>query len=291
MALNSIRPRRAPFLPFLLTITLFCLSNTHIIFVNSDPRHSFCSIAAMVETSPPRKKARPSPLTNFPLTDLPQEVQGWIIELACRLPFMSSASFSSPDSSHPGEGLPVPFAADSFDSKPTHFDIDSPATLSLALVSRSFHSQVDQVLYSHIRITRPSALLALQRTLVARPQLGRIIKSLWVGPDDQLETNWWPLQKEDTRGLDDGAPIAWLSSSLSWLHEGHLIPLWIRQARWPVQTFRSPGDCRGTAIHNALAAAQKALNVDLNFTRWNHSKTRIEEASATWRDGSRHLPD
>lgn len=146
----------------------------------------------MVENETPRKKPKICPplIATFPLSDLPKEVQGWIIELACRLPPLSSSSYSSSSSSfssssssqdgtsHLGGGPALSSLTDPLTSKPIHVDLDSPTTLSLALVSRSFHSQVDQVLYSHIRITRPSALLALQRTLVSRPQLGPIIKSL-----------------------------------------------------------------------------------------------------------------
>lgn len=191
--------------------------------------------------------------------------------------------------SHLDRDPALPSLTDTLDSKPTHLDIDSPTTLSLALVSRSFHSQVDQVLYSHIRITRPSALLHLQRTLVSRPQLGRIMKSLWVGPDDHLKSDWWPLKLITFDGNPFGPADTWISASLTWLREEQLIPLWVRTASWPVKGRYTPTDCRGLAIHRALIAAQKDLNVDLSRKGYNHGRNQIEEASAAWLEVERPL--
>lgn len=65
---------------------------------------------------------------------------------------------------------------------------------ALALVCRNLHGQVLPLLYAIVRLSRPSALATFNRTLTARPALGRLVKRLHIGPEEALPQDWWPLQ-------------------------------------------------------------------------------------------------
>lgn len=234
-----------------------------------------------MSTTTKRKRSGKSAVI-FPFTQLPKEIQSTIIELACRLPPLPSASTGMQDPSTsriPPEVLyeqkqrPKP--------KRLPVDLDMKTTLSLTLVSRTTYTQVVPTLYSHVFIARPSALQQLQSTFASRPQLGLLVRSLHVGPSDPKGEEWLSIpmvvDPEDPRML--GNPIPHISATLSWLREEHLIPTWCRDLQRPLHTIVYPPDCRGLAIAEALTAAQRAVDVDLCKTSYSQSKKRIEYVS------------
>ncbi|PWN25407.1 hypothetical protein BDZ90DRAFT_281614 [Jaminaea rosea] len=103
---------------------------------------------------------------------LPSELKTYITQLACRLP-------------------PIRCRARR-DASPT--TVDKSTALSLALVSCDFYNIVIVELYKHIRITRPSALQMLVTTFTTRAALGKLVQSLFVGVEQHIDEDWWPLR-------------------------------------------------------------------------------------------------
>lgn len=95
-------------------------------------------------------------IDRFP--SLPEELIKLIFEHAC---------IAHPDPKEPS------------DSRTNTLDVKT--TLRLMQVSRASHSLVVPVLYRSVTISRPSQLMALAATLLARPSLGLLVRNLWVG--------------------------------------------------------------------------------------------------------------
>ena len=114
--------------------------------------------------------AAPASFTNFPL--LPYDIQTTIINMGCRLRKLPTTPAAS-------EGNPV-------------VHLDTKTTKSLALVNKTFNAVVTRTLYQNLRITRPSTLRLLAATIYDRPELGRLVRSLHVGPTDPLPSDWLP---------------------------------------------------------------------------------------------------
>lgn len=235
----------------------------------------------MVTTRAGAKKPKfvPRILTNFALTKLPQEVQATIIELACRLPRPSSLD-DDEETEGSGRGPAWLYVAHLFAPKPTVVDLDVPTTLSLALVSREVSSQVATILYGHVRLAQPSALRSLHQTLASKPELGRHIRSLSVGPKGKLDAGW-PSLLGFSR--NQGPTVTCLSSSLSWLREDHLIPVWVKGLHFPVHAQLSSPDCRGVALFKALASAQNTFDVDVSKQPYSRKGALIDEVSELYR--------
>ena len=113
---------------------------------------------------------------------LPMEVQMRIVELACH-PATTSVASHDPASSEAAALATITSSA----------VLDIPTALNLALVSREIYSEVVSILYTNICITRPSSLTRLQQTLAARPALGRIVRSLHLGPLSGSADSWEPM--------------------------------------------------------------------------------------------------
>lgn len=168
------------------------------------------------------------------LSNLPPEIKWLLVEAACR------------DYSRTTRG--------------TMPGLDSKTVLSLSLVNREVYHHVRTIQYRNIKITSMSALYALHQTLLARPELGKLIKSLHVGPRDTLPPGWWPLAKAyGPKARRHDASYTWIMSSL----EACQLPSWCQERHaWPVDSSL-PTNCRDGAIQQALETMQRDLDVNL----------------------------
>lgn len=203
----------------------------------------------------------------FPFLYLPNELQAKIIELACRMPSIKKDPY--PDLTKLRDARRPPR---------TLLDLDLETTLDLTTVCQSIYPHAARVLYSHIRVTRPSSLQLLHRSLVERPSSGLDIKSLHIGPTDRNPyRRWWPIEPAwADHGLEEyGCGTATLSDS-SWTLEDELrMPQWYGSGSWPISPTRSPPDCRGISVVEAIKAAQRFIDVDLEVSPCNFARQDI----------------
>lgn len=197
----------------------------------------------------------------FPFFQLPNELRANIIELACRMPtirkdklYVSLAWYREIiDKNRPPRNL---------------LDLDMETTLALTSVCRALYPLVARVLYSHIRVTRPSALKMLQRTLSSQPLLGALIKSLHVGPDERMHLGrCCPIER--SADLEQERPLeplsfrtALITASYCTFEDDLRWPEWCADGQWPLKTAHPPPDCRSISVLNALGAVQQAIDVD-----------------------------
>lgn len=190
---------------------------------------------------------RPTSFTSFTL--LPRELADRIITLACRAPGPSTPAYEN-----------VSFRS------PLALDVDT--TLSLAQVSKTIDEIVVGILYDAVRITRPSALLELLRTVSTRPQLGMLIKHLHIGAEETLANQKdWPLEMQDR---EDGERLEYPTPRLrtSLFHPGDddedqstLLPEWCGSLQsWPLEPARL--DCQGAAVTAAIRVALESIDVE-----------------------------
>lgn len=148
---------------------------------------------------------------------LPHELKKRIIDLAC--------SPSPPSSSAGRAARPL---------------LDIATTQSLAFASRDLYSLVVPILYSSIWITRPSSLASFHLALTSKPALGRLVKSLHVGPSD-VSPEWDPLLCDEGYILSDCSNESemykpdryFLITSLQSDEEAKLLPAWCaRDRQW-----------------------------------------------------------
>lgn len=184
------------------------------------------------------------------LRDLPAEIVWCIVEVACH---------DSPRS-----------------RKGSMAGLDPDTVLKLSLVNREVYHHVRTIQYRIIKITSLSALYALHQTLLARPELGKLIKSLHVGPCDTLPPGWWPLARAfDSKAPFRKGPYTWIMSSL----KASQLPSHCQERQaWPVNRSLHTS-CRDCAVHEALKAVQKDL--DVNLLREDHSHCGLFIGS-TW---------
>lgn len=79
-------------------------------------------------------------------------------------------------------------------------DINFKMAFSLALVSKRLYSLMIPLIYTHVRLTKPSDLLLYARTVSSRPCLSQHTRSLWIGPDHEHveDKDTWPLNADAT---------------------------------------------------------------------------------------------
>lgn len=172
---------------------------------------------------------------------LPQELQDRIFTLACTL---------QPYRIWPETDL-SPLA------------VDVPTTRMVALVSRYCHRLVIKLLYRRVFIKRPNALQRLLRTLSTRPNFGRLVESLHVGPSRELPADWWPIRIGSIHCALE------LRTALGGGEYDDRRPGWCE----PRHDFEFPYVPRETdyawikdrmrGISNAIEAAARALDIDL----------------------------
>lgn len=132
---------------------------------------------------------------------------------------------------------------------------------SLALVSRDVHSIITPILYKHVRLERPSKLRSFLSTLVARPALGRLVKSLHLGAACHLHHEWWPLNFFGA--ADDEVELEEITTSS---YDKGKLPRWTELDRgWSfVQPETDAGlKQRDKAVLSAIKVAQRELNITL----------------------------
>lgn len=164
------------------------------------------------------------PVTSF--ATLPVEIRARIISLACSAGVHTSSS------------------------------IDRETTLSLMFVSSDTYQLAAAVLYRNIVVPRPSILVELAHTLVSKPALGLLIKSLHLGPVGHLP-DWWPVSK------GRGNPHSFKSS----LQNEDLLPTWSSPgSMWVLYNSDTASSRRHKALLSAVEAAQIDIGVDVKST-------------------------
>lgn len=204
---------------------------------------------------------------------LPSELQQRILLLACRSPPLlatTGAAFSN--------------------SKFSLLSLDIPTTLNLALSTRQLYPFIMGLLYAHVKITTVSALRCFQYALSSRPALGRLVKSLHIGPVDDLPRHWWPLESGSSRAADGNAET-WLATSLN---EGDADkrPSWCGpRQKWPLSDdAKETPVCHDRAVSRAIATAFKTVDVDPHILHCNRGpdgcRERIGRVRSTWSEAT-----
>lgn len=148
--------------------------------------------------------------------------------------------------------------------------IDKQTTLSLALVCKSFNTVATKALFERLSITRPSTLRRLVPVLVNRPELGRLIRSLHLGPDGVPQHDWLPVYED--------AVI--ISMSVPTDHDHY--PSWLQT---PYEFYfdddRSDGPAYLRALQDAILSARRSLRIDLTQVGYSHSEEPMDEVRAS----------
>lgn len=154
--------------------------------------------------------------------------------------------------------------------------IDYGTIFSLSLVSRHFHHTLSPLLWRHVKLTRPSALISFRQSLIADPRKATLVKSLHIGPVRQLPQGWWPARYKEPGEHDwqSDEPIDLLKTSLS-KHEGHLLPRWCKPGNeW---AYSLPArSCQGAAVNGAIYSALDAAGVTIGDPEY-HDGTLLDE--------------
>lgn len=131
-----------------------------------------------LEQSSKRETTLPS------LWTLPEEIRAYIFRLVCSRGHQEEGAESSV------EGKDA--AARSFYG--WRVDLDIKTVCSLTLVSRDFNAYFTPLLYAHVRLSKPSSLTQFHASLLSRPSNGLLVKSMHLGPLNDLHENYWPVR-------------------------------------------------------------------------------------------------
>lgn len=224
---------------------------------------------------------------------LPHEIKVSVIKLACSRILTSPSASPSSTPSHASAAAHPPASP----GKPTCSAlplIDGANALSLILVSRSLYALVAPLIWESAWLTRPSQVASFHSAIAARPQLGRLVKSLHVGPDDELPDWWWPLVDQENYTDRDSSssappPHVFIRSSFQHPEDTPLRPDWcMPDEDWALEN-RPDENCGRAAVYDALTVVQDALDVNLLDPGTTRSKkvitceawtTRLYEAQA-----------
>lgn len=204
--------------------------------------------SATIEHAAADEASQTSDATLRDFRDLPLDLQRRIVMMSCWLP-----EHSDPSTEH---------------SHLTQIDVFNAK--SMALVCRAAYGVVVKVLYEHIRITRPSILRMLVDTITRRPVLGRLIKSLHIGPEDVLPADWFPVGENKA-----------LCVQLCGREDRVSAPSWSRAPSFDYIAIESGRAARGRpsvqrALTAAVQAACEALDVDLLRLSCSRDGSHIE---------------
>lgn len=140
----------------------------------------------------------------------------------------------------------------------------------LSQSGKELYALATPLLYANVRLTRPSALRQFQQTLASRPALGRLVKTLHIGPTEALPDNWWPIVR------------SWGIIEDEWRFRVNLIHHHNDPQQWGCRTHDLPlkictrEDWRWEkATSDALQAASCALDVDLHHDSRSYSGSDI----------------
>lgn len=169
---------------------------------------------------------------------IPRELQQRILALSCQAPTLPRRTM----------------VGRSFDCSET--------TLRLMHTSKFFYVFATPLLYKHIRITRPSILVQLQRTLASRPALGQLVRSLHIGADAALSTDWFPMR---SLGCGDRSHVSFR------LNVGEYIDKWDGHFQEPEVGHSDEQDPAIEALEAAFVSASQCMNVKLGRSALDYS--------------------
>lgn len=163
--------------------------------------------------------------------------------------------------------------------------LDYDTALNLALASRSCYGLIVPILYAQVWLNRPSSLASFHLALTTRPALGHLVRSLHVGPDDEL-FSWEPMQyREGYRcgcgGIHGVRPF--MTTSVSSSKEAALLPRWCQPgSSWAVD---GPGPTsQSRAVFEAVRVAQDVIDVNIGMDeRINFEGEAIQDVEWTMR--------
>lgn len=232
----------------------------------NDAPASHKSTASGENAAPNSDGTKSSVKTLSAFFDLPRELQVRIVELSCRA-YKKALRCSST------------------------LGFDDATAIELLCTSKYFKALVTPIFYSHVRVSRPSSLLNLFNTISAHPERGRMIRSLHLGPDEEIFASHWPLSYFDDDVHIRSSLTSYFCSSFrdTRVSDAHLEPEWHCDI-WDVSLTTAEPHCRGKAIYRALKAARRALDVDpLSPGRDKHDNN-IGLVSASSRSSSQDHP-
>ncbi|PWN18158.1 hypothetical protein BCV69DRAFT_279145 [Microstroma glucosiphilum] len=130
----------------------------------------------------------------------------------------------------------------------TPHHVDAKAAARIARVSKQLYRYALPLLYTCVTLAKPSQVLLFARTIVKKPKLAKMTKTVWIGPntDTLLSPFWWPLNTERTA----------MRSSLT---DPDKLPKGVASGKWwPVPALRESGD-NGSAERSAEAAVARLI--------------------------------
>lgn len=149
--------------------------------------------------------------------------------------------------------------------------------LALLRTARVLYPIITPLLYSHVRLTRPSALKSFQQTLAARPSLGRVVKALHIGPDEALPIDWFPMRR-----FRRGTPRHRLFT-LVLGGSRDTNGSWVRSQEYDYDMTGPRGsNAKRSALYDAFDTAARYLNVALHPEGENHDHSGQWLGSDVW---------
>lgn len=147
--------------------------------------------------------------------------------------------------------------------------LDYGTLRSLTLVSRQFNAAFKPVLFAHVKITRPSVLAEFRRSLVMNPENAMLVRSLHLGPLEELPSGYWPLRTKYEDDDDDECyccerdeppPLLLLVKTSLTRSDEDMLPRWCKpEKEWaPSLTVRN---CQGRAVDDAISTAIEGVGV------------------------------
>lgn len=149
--------------------------------------------------------------------------------------------------------------------------------LQLSLVSKQLYSFATARLYAHVRLTTPSSLRAFHRTLTSRAALGRLVKSLHVGADRPLPSDWWPINSSTDGELECFKFELNLDCPNNSTARASVPP---PQYDYNMRIGSTPTDAASQALRAAFISASRNLDVDPNHSTLDASGYDI--GSSVW---------
>lgn len=191
---------------------------------------------------------------------LPVELKQMIVELACSHDLRACDDDGGP--------VPVPYNS----SLP---DLDTSTLLELTLVNRELHQLTQALQYQRIELTTSSALYELHRTLTIHPELGALIRNLYIGPQGALPCSWWPLFV-DVESYVVQPPHSYIMSFLPHYAAPKACQRSGRESTWPVDA--PANTCMEAAVAKALQVAMHSVDAALIENVRNKNQDVVESA-------------
>lgn len=150
--------------------------------------------------------------------------------------------------------------------------------ITLLCVSKALNALVTPLLFAHLRIERPSALLGVYRAILRQPSRGKMVKSLHLGPVTDSSSLFWPLRYspcgKDEDGENDYQLFIQPAEHAPWTFVEEMLPKWYPSVELFSLDAPEP-DCHGMAVFDALEVAMQALDVEPYRKEYGKSGLRI----------------